>query len=388
MAFTDAYIDTPSQFTYDLNGSASINWNNRTLYDGATTQSLSWENRLGYDFIGTESINWGTHRTFDSNQSQSLVWDDRQTFDRNASLSSNWDSRSLHGSWTVDTTGSDRGSIVTVGQFNDTTSSFGGSLPLIASDTSVPIVTSYNTATLIGVDAYNDPYLASPAGPTIGFDSSNIPMVTAGTNYGCLKITGIGEGTGSEASLAFIPNGVVNGNPNYWVVGTNIGDDAGNGNFDFWNGSNNVVASLTNAGLLTTVSASFGAVSASTFIGSGAQLTGISVTNSTVPTNLSYNASLVIDPSTGNYFKCILDGDVSISFISGGIADGQEINLMLIAAGSGSSLTLAGIQIGTDSTYTNPKALTSFLLYILDFKWSYDAGAWMFESISGGFIGY
>jgi hypothetical protein len=234
-------IDICTQQMFDTSGSASINWNNRTLYDKTGSsqigglQSLSWQNRLGYDFIGTESINWGSRTLFDNNQSQSIIWENR----------------SLYGAWTCDTPGISPTSLVTISQ---TASIAGGggsfSLPIQTTETPQHVLLAPNGALILGIDSYNQPFIQEPInGFSYAFDPYQIPIITAATNYGVLKIEGLGEnGSGSEASIAYFGTGTGNGSPNYWVAGINIGNDVGNGNFNFYNSANNVVYTLTPTG--------------------------------------------------------------------------------------------------------------------------------------------
>jgi hypothetical protein len=109
---------------------------------------------------------------------------------------------------------------------------------------------------------------------------------------------------------------------------------------------------------------------------------------STVPVSLAYTNPLPLAPVGSSYYaKCILYGALEIYFSAGG-TDGQEVQLMLIPTGGDAALTLTGIQIPSESTYTNPKTLTNNLLYIVKFKYSQDAGEWMLVSLVGGYSGY
>lgn len=204
MSTTPNFVIPTSQLLLDSEFSQSVKWNERTLTDNNETQSLSWYNRVAYDVDGDESLNWSTKTLFDNNKTQSLVWKNRATYDIEGSQSINWNTRTLSGSWSIEHTGSSRTNLLSLGQFNDLSSSISNSptFPLDTLNTNLSLLSAHgssqkvliapNTALLIGTDAENQPFLQEPEfGNRFGYDIGANPTVTGNLHVtGTLSITG------------------------------------------------------------------------------------------------------------------------------------------------------------------------------------------------------
>ena len=263
MSISSNYVISSSQLLLDANFSQSVRWNERTLTDELETQSISWHNRIGYNADGNETINWSTSTLFDTSKSQSLVWKNRAGYDVNGDESFNWDSKSLLGSWSVDP-GTGNFSICTYGQMISASGGGGGSVsfPLDTLNTNLPFLQAHassqkvlvasNGALILGTDTEEQPFIQDPVtGHRLGFDDGASPYASGLTNYGVFKVVGLGD-LHTEASIAFYNFNTNNSATDYWVAGVDVGNDSGNGNFNIWNGSNNVVAKIYPNGNLNT----------------------------------------------------------------------------------------------------------------------------------------
>jgi len=176
-------------------GDVAVDWSNRVLKGTTNNTTLDWYDLLAYDGGGGESIDWDNRLLVSEDTHPSISWDSRQLIDGNSAVVMSWSSTGLLGSnWSIDQYGG--------------ASFVNGMFTALAEDN---------------------------------------PTVTAPTNYGVFKVVGSG-GIGSESSIAIYPEGLSTSAAGYWVIGTNVGNDSGNQNFNFWNGDNNVIFTVDQSG--------------------------------------------------------------------------------------------------------------------------------------------
>ena len=89
---SDAFIwlDNGQAYVSDGSGNTSIDFNNRTLVDGADNSSLEWGQRITRDMNGTFSLDWSNRTLADTGGFGSVDWGLRQLIDPNGNVAAEW----------------------------------------------------------------------------------------------------------------------------------------------------------------------------------------------------------------------------------------------------------------------------------------------------------
>lgn len=86
---------------YDLSGVGAINWDGRNLFSFAGETSVDWGNRIALDVSGNTSFDWGNRALINTVLSETLNWETLIARDGNNIDSINWGTRTLVNSFNV-----------------------------------------------------------------------------------------------------------------------------------------------------------------------------------------------------------------------------------------------------------------------------------------------
>ena len=90
-------INLTDSLLKDVNGTATLDWNECWLYDSNHTKSVDWNQYIMYCVSGTATLNWNTCQLYSTDGTKSMDWSLRDLYDANATISVNYNDRQLKG---------------------------------------------------------------------------------------------------------------------------------------------------------------------------------------------------------------------------------------------------------------------------------------------------